>query len=175
MRPPAKETAPSRIGGASIGSTQSAESTVVTRATLLDSLAMAPALEVRQLVKRYGQRRALGGVELEVAPGELVGLIGPNGAGKSTLTKIACGLVRPSSGTVAVCGHPAGATAARRRVGYLAELFRFPAFLTADEVLHLHQRLAGSSGGAPERAELLALVGLGEAPALRVGAMSKGM
>ena len=62
----------------------------------------APALEARGLAKRYGAKAALAGVDLSVAPGELVGLLGPNGAGKSTLTKIACGLVRPSAGTAAV-------------------------------------------------------------------------
>ena len=70
---------------------------------------------------------------------------------------------------------PAGSTAARARTGYLAELFRFPGWATADEVLELHQRLARSAGGARERAELLALVGLTEATRRRVEAMSKGM
>src|SRR5436305_14005374 len=84
------------------------------------------ALDVRGLAKRYGTVTALGGVDLEVAEGELVGLLGPNGAGKSTLTKIACGLVRPSAGTASVAGSPAGSAEARRHIGYLAELFRFP-------------------------------------------------
>ena len=56
------------------------------------------ALAVSGLVKRYGAVEALGGVDLEVREGELVGLLGPNGAGKSTLVKIACGLVRPTRG-----------------------------------------------------------------------------
>ena len=59
--------------------------------------------------------------------------------------------------------------------GYLAELFRFPDWLSADELLQLHQKLASSDGGAAERRELLELVGLGEVPDRRVGAMSKGM
>jgi ABC-2 type transport system ATP-binding protein len=60
-------------------------------------------------------------------------------------------------------------------MGYLAELFRFPGWYTADEVLALHQRLAGSGGGTEERTELLRLVGLVEARGRRVEAMSKGM
>ncbi|MET0811049.1 MAG: ATP-binding cassette domain-containing protein, partial [Thermoleophilaceae bacterium] len=56
------------------------------------------ALRCESLEKRYGAVVALGGVDLEVAPGELLGLLGPNGAGKSTLTKIACGLVRATAG-----------------------------------------------------------------------------
>jgi ABC-2 type transport system ATP-binding protein len=134
-----------------------------------------PVLAAKSLEKRYGRIEALGGVDLEVGEGELVGLLGPNGAGKSTLVKIACGLVRATEGSVEVCGAPAGSPAARRSLGYLAELFRFPFWMSADELLTLHQRLAGSAGGARERAELLELVGLSHARALRVGAMSKGM
>src|SRR5687768_18092858 len=100
-------------------------------------------LEVRGLRKQYGAVEALGGVDLQVGDGELVGLLGPNGAGKSTLVKVCCGLVRPSEGTVSVAGAPAGSAAARAAIGYLAELFRFPGWATADEVLKLHQRLAG--------------------------------
>jgi ABC-2 type transport system ATP-binding protein len=133
------------------------------------------ALAVRGLAKRYGPIEALGGVDLQVEDGELVGLLGPNGAGKSTLTKIACGLVRPSTGRVEVGGAPAGSLEARRRLGYLAELFRFPGWTNADELLLLHQRLSGSEGGPAERTELLELVGLREARTRRVEAMSKGM
>ena len=136
---------------------------------------MSSALAVRGLAKRYARVEALAGVDLEVGEGELVGLLGPNGAGKSTLVKIACGLVRPSSGTAEICGLRAGSTEARRRIGYLAELFRFPGWYSADELLELHQRLSGSHGGATERGELLELVGLSEARDRRVEEMSKGM
>jgi ABC-2 type transport system ATP-binding protein len=133
------------------------------------------AFECRELTKRYGGTVALAGVELDVQPGELVGLLGPNGAGKSTLVKIACGLVRQSGGEAHVAGEPAGSPAARAAIGYLAELFRFPEWLRADELLSLHQRLAGSDGGEVERGELLELVGLEDAARTKVGAMSKGM
>jgi ABC-2 type transport system ATP-binding protein len=136
---------------------------------------MSSALAVRGLGKRYGQVRALDGVDLELAHGELVGLLGPNGAGKSTLVKIACGLVHPTEGTAEICGAPAGSADSRRALGYLAELFRFPGWVSAEELLVLHQRLAGSDGGAVERAELLALVDLTEARERRVEEMSKGM
>jgi ABC-2 type transport system ATP-binding protein len=132
-------------------------------------------LRCESLEKRYGEVVALGGVDLEVAPGELLGLLGPNGAGKSTLTKIACGLVRASAGRAEVEGAPAGSPEARAAIGYLAELFRFPDWLTADELLVLHQDLAGSERGPGERAELLELVGLAEASGTKVAAMSKGM
>jgi ABC-2 type transport system ATP-binding protein len=136
---------------------------------------MAAAFSARGLVKRYGPVTALDGVDLAVEEGELVGLLGPNGAGKSTLVKIGCGLVRASSGEAQVCGVRAGSREARAAMGYLAELFRFPGWATADELLTLHQRLAGSAGGKAERRELLELVGLTEARARRVETMSKGM
>jgi ABC-2 type transport system ATP-binding protein len=135
----------------------------------------APVLAVRELSKRYGSQQALAGVDLEVGEGQLVGLLGPNGAGKSTLTKVACGLVRPSGGRVEVLGRPAGSPEARAALGYLAELFRFPGWCSAEELLRFHQRLAGSAGGAAERRELLELVELGDAAGKRVEAMSKGM
>jgi ABC-2 type transport system ATP-binding protein len=138
-------------------------------------VSVTPALAVTALAKRYRDAVALDGVDLEVAPGELVGLLGPNGAGKSTLVKAACGLVRPTDGEVRVCGHPAGSLTARRAMGYLAELFRFPGWCTAEELLRLHQNLAGSAGGGAERAELLGLVGLSAAAGRRVEHMSKGM
>jgi ABC-2 type transport system ATP-binding protein len=133
------------------------------------------ALAVRGLAKRYGSVEALKGVDLEVGEGELFGLLGPNGAGKSTLVKIAVGLVRASGGTAEVAGARAGSRTARASLGYLAELFRFPGWYTADEVLELHQRLAGSRGGAAERARLLELVALTDAAKRRVDGMSKGM
>lgn len=136
---------------------------------------MTAAFACQELEKRYGATVALGGVDLSVEPGELVGLLGPNGAGKSTLVKIACGLVRASGGQAQVAGAPAGSASARAAIGYLAELFRFPGWLRADELLELHQDLAGSPGGPAERAELLGLVGLADDAGTRVEAMSKGM
>jgi len=133
------------------------------------------ALLASGVVKRYGSVVALDQVGVSVASGELVGLVGANGAGKSTLVKIACGLVRPTSGTVTVYGTPAGSREARRQLGYLAELFRFPGWSTASEVLALHQQLAGSAGGETERRELLELVGLSDVARRRVEGMSKGM
>ena len=136
---------------------------------------MASVLQAAELHKSYGPIQALKGVSVEVGEGELVGLLGPNGAGKSTLVKIACGLVRPSAGAATIAGAPAGSPEAHRALGYLAELFRFPDWLTADELLGMHQRLAGVDGGSTERERLLEAVGLAEATARRVGAMSKGM
>jgi ABC-2 type transport system ATP-binding protein len=136
---------------------------------------MALALQAADVRKTYGSVQALKGVSLDVGEGELVGLLGPNGAGKSTLVKIACGLVRPTAGAATIAGAPAGSPEAHRALGYLAELFRFPDWLSADEMLEMHQRLAEANGGAAERERLLAAVGLADAATTRVGAMSKGM
>jgi ABC-2 type transport system ATP-binding protein len=136
---------------------------------------MTTAFAARDISKDYGKTMALEGVSLEVAEGELVGLLGPNGAGKSTLVKIACGLVRPTLGSAEVCGVPAGSQHARAAVGYLAELFRFPGWLKAEELLVLHQQLSRSDGGQAERRDLLDLVGLGHVPQRRIDQMSKGM
>jgi ABC-2 type transport system ATP-binding protein len=133
------------------------------------------ALAVHELEKRYGSVHALKGVDLAVEEGELVGLLGPNGAGKSTLVKIAVGLVRATRGSAEVAGARAGSHAARAELGYLAELFRFPGWYTADEVLALHQQLSRSDGGAAERKRLLETVALADARDRRVDGMSKGM
>ena len=91
----------------------------------------------------------------------MFGFLGPNGAGKTTAMKILLGLVRPS-GEALVLGRPPAEPAARRRVGYLPEHFRFQEWATGAELLDFHGRLAGL--GAAELAaripELLERVGL---------------
>lgn len=143
---------------------------------MVASSASPPIVAAAGLTKSYKRAVALRGVDIEVAPGEVVGLLGPNGAGKSTLTKVLCGLVRHDGGTATVAGAPAGSVTARSKVGYLAELFRFPGWASADEVLLTHQRLSGRGhGGAAEREQLLGEVGLSHAAETRVETMSKGM
>jgi ABC-2 type transport system ATP-binding protein len=63
-------------------------------------------LQLVGIVKRYGERVALDGVDLYVGPGEMLALLGPNGAGKSTLVGIACGLLKPDAGMIRVSGRP---------------------------------------------------------------------
>lgn len=132
-------------------------------------------LECTDLIKTYRSVEALRGVSFSLEEGELVGLLGPNGAGKSTLVKICCGLVQRTGGMVKVAGADPGSYQALSSLGYLAELFRFPGWLDADEVLLLHQRLMGSEGGKAERDELLDLVDMTYARERKVGEMSKGM
>ena len=74
-------------------------------------------IELRDISKSYGQVYALGGVNLSVDRGEVVGLIGDNGAGKSTLIKILAGVVTPTSGEILIRGQPVSGWSAARRTG----------------------------------------------------------
>lgn len=135
------------------------------------------AVRTRGLHKRYGRHVALGSLDLDVGPGQVVGLLGPNGAGKTTTVKILTGLVRASGGTAELFGVPAGTPAARVRLGYLPEHFRFPGWMTGTELLRYHARLAGRDprGDADRLDGLLELVGLHGRGDERISAYSKGM
>ncbi|HEY0167035.1 MAG TPA: ABC transporter ATP-binding protein [Jatrophihabitans sp.] len=144
-------------------------------ARLVADLPQAPAVWCSGLRKRYGKRQAVEDVSLEVGRGDVVGLLGPNGAGKTSVIKMLLGLVRPDAGEVMLLGRPAADPAARARVGYLPELFRYQPWLSAAEVMALHVRLSGIEVSAREQRECLALVGLAERAGDRVGGFSKGM
>jgi ABC-2 type transport system ATP-binding protein len=144
-------------------------------ARLVAELPPTPALWCTGLRKRYGRRPAVDDVALSVGRGEVVGLLGPNGAGKTTVIKMLLGLVRPDAGEVMLLGRPAADPAARVRVGYLPELFRYQPWLTAAEVLRLHVRLSGVTVPVGEQRDCLALVGLAARADDRVGGFSKGM
>lgn len=82
-------------------------------------------IELRDIRKSYGQVYALGGVDLHVDTGEVMGLVGDNGAGKSTLIKILAGAVRPTSGEILVRGQPVqGWDAARSRAAGIETVFQ---------------------------------------------------
>jgi ABC-2 type transport system ATP-binding protein len=135
----------------------------------------APAVWCAGLAKRYGRRVAVDDVSLEVGRGEVVGLLGPNGAGKTSVIKMLLGLARPDAGEIRLLGRPADDPAARARVGYLPELFRYQPWLSAREVLALHVRLGGSDVGPARQRACLARVGLDARADDRVGGFSKGM
>ena len=144
-------------------------------AELVTALPPAPAVWCSGLRKRYRRQQAVQDVSLEVGRGQVVGLLGPNGAGKTTVIKMLLGLVRPDAGEVMLLGRSAADPAARARVGYLPELFRYQPWLSAREVLALHVRLSGIAVTARAQMECLSLVGLGERAGDRVGGFSKGM
>ena len=129
------------------------------------------------LRKVYGGSTALEGLDLEVRPGEVVGLLGANGAGKTTTVKILLGLVAATAGEASLFGRGVGDPEARRQVGYLPEHFRFPDWLTGAELLDYHGRLAGMPaaerrGRIPEVLERVGLAGRGNQ---RLRSYSKGM
>ncbi len=136
-----------------------------------------PAIDARGLTKRYGAVAALDGLSMLVPRGEIFGFLGPNGAGKTTAVKLFLGLARPSGGEAFVLGAPVGDRDARRRIGYLPELFRYQDWLSAREVLEFHCTLIG----VPHRARggqvggALETVGLASRAGDRVGTFSKGM
>jgi ABC-2 type transport system ATP-binding protein len=136
-----------------------------------------PAIEFDGISKTYGRTTALDGLSLSVGRGELVGLLGPNGAGKTTAIKLVLGLARPTHGSGRVLGAPLGDRAARARIGYLPELFRYQPWLRAREVLSLHAELAGLAPARRVAAvdEALDRVGLTERAGDPVSGFSKGM
>ncbi|HEX3549180.1 MAG TPA: ABC transporter ATP-binding protein [Candidatus Elarobacter sp.] len=133
------------------------------------------AIVARGLAKRYGRIDALRDLTLRVARGECIGFLGLNGAGKSTAVKMLVGLVRPSGGDARVLDQPIGDRAARTGIGYLPELFRYPDWLSASEVLVFHARLLRLTDRSRAIDEVLDEVGLRERRRDRVGTFSKGM
>ena len=121
--------------------------------------------------------RAVDGLDMSVARGEVFGLLGPNGSGKSTTIKIILGLIAPGEGKVRMFGIPPQAVAARKRLGYLPELSYLHPFLTAKETLSYYAGLCGlDSRTARERtSQLLEMVGLSDVAGRAVGGFSKGM
>jgi ABC-2 type transport system ATP-binding protein len=134
-------------------------------------------IETDGLAKRYGATVALVDLTMAVDAGEVFGFLGPNGAGKTTAVKLLLGLTHPSGGRGTVLGEPLGDRAARRRVGYLPELFRYQPWLRAREVLQLHGRLIGGDvDRSPATIDrVLDEVGLLDRAGDQVGGFSKGM
>ena len=136
---------------------------------------MPDAIVARALAKRYGRVDALADLTLRVGRGECLGFLGPNGAGKSTAVKILVGLVRATGGDAQLLGRPAGDRRTRARIGYLPELFRYPDWLAAREVLGFHAKLMRLRDAARAIELVLDEVGLRERARDRVGTYSKGM
>src|SRR5262245_16191915 len=99
------------------------------------SPAQSPAVHALELRQTYRTTVALDGLSMPVRRGEVFGCLGPNGAGKTTAVKLLLGLARPTGGEAMVLGAPAGDRQTRQHIGYLPELFRYQAWLSAREVL----------------------------------------
>ena len=133
-----------------------------------------PAISVHGLTKRYGARVAVDGLDLEVPAGVVAGFVGPNGAGKTTTMAMLLGLVRPTSGTGTVLGHPLSRPSAYlKRVGALVEGPAFYPALSGRQNLSVLATLGGHDPG--QIPGLLDLVGLAARGDDRFGGYSLGM
>ena len=135
---------------------------------------------VRKEFKSFLPRRRILAVEdldLEVRPGEIVGLVGPNGSGKTTTFRLAAGLLDPDAGTIALFGLAPGSRAARSRQGYMPEQPGVPERLTPAELLHFVGRVAGMDrrARADRIDELTQLLSLSDFVGRRMAGFSKGM
>jgi len=134
-------------------------------------------IETRGLRKQFGTTVAVSDLSLQVREGEVFGFLGPNGAGKTTAIKMLLALVEPTAGTGRVLDAPLGDRAARARIGFLPEHFRFHDTLTATELLRFHGRLYGLRGGSLDARidRLLTRVDLVDAADRPLRGYSKGM
>lgn len=136
------------------------------------------AIDLEEVTKTYsGRVRALDGVAMKVAHGEIFGLLGPNGAGKSTLVKIMTTIVRPTTAKGTILGAPVGHRPTLARVGYLPEHHRFPQYLTGRQCVEFFgaMNLMRRADRKRRAAEMLDAVGMGAWGDSRVGTYSKGI
>ena len=134
-------------------------------------------IEVRKLVKRFGPKVVLRGLDFCVQPGEFVTLLGPNGAGKTTFLRILASLSRPSKGEVTLMGMrlPRQAGAVRQRLGVVSHQPLLYGDLTAEENLRFFGRMYGVGDLNHRIARMLELVGLTPRKGDLVRTFSRGM
>ena len=135
------------------------------------------AVEVRGLVKAFGTRRVLRGIDLRVRQGEFMTLFGPNGAGKSTLLKVLATLSRPTSGSAHVAGRDvrSEATEVRRLIGVVPHESLLYEDLTPRENLRFYARMYDVPRAGQRIQEVVEMVGLSGRMDDRVGTLSRGM
>jgi ABC-2 type transport system ATP-binding protein len=139
----------------------------------------APAISARGLVRAFGDKRAVDGVDLAVAKGEIYGFLGPNGAGKSTVVRMLCTLLNPTEGSASVAGYDVVTEADRVRlhIGVALQEAALDERQTGRELLHLQCRLYGLRPHEVEQrvADLARLVDIGEALDRLISTYSGGM
>src|SRR4051794_414171 len=140
---------------------------------------MTAAVLTEGLERRFDDKMAVAGVDLEVAPGEIYGFLGPNGAGKSTTVRMLCTLLLPSGGRALVAGHDVAteADAVRLRIGAALQEAALDDKQTGRELLRLQGRLYGLHRDEINRRldDLSELVDIGDALDDRIGTYSGGM
>lgn len=132
---------------------------------------------VKKLVKRFGLKTILRGLDFEVQPGEFVALLGPNGAGKTTFLRILASLSRPSLGEVNIAGYklPHESARVRARIGVVSHLPLLYGDLTAEENLRFYARIYNISSYELRITEVLEIVGLEARRRDLVRTFSRGM
>src|SRR5512138_3004218 len=132
---------------------------------------------VKKLVKRFGLKTVLRGVDFEVQPGEFVALLGPNGAGKTTFLRILASLSRPSLGQVNIAGYklPDQAAQVRARLGVVSHMPLLYGDLTAEENLRFYSRMYNVPDSESRVTEVLEMVGLEARRRDLVRTFSRGM
>lgn len=134
-------------------------------------------ITVRKLVKRFGPKVVLRGLDFDVEPGEFVALLGPNGAGKTTFLRILASLSRPVMGTIKIAGYllPQQAAVVRQRLGVVSHLPLLYGDLTAEENLRFYGRMYNIPEMDNRISEVLELVGLSARQRDLVRTFSRGM
>jgi heme exporter protein A len=134
-------------------------------------------IKTQKLVKRFGPKIVLRGLDFEVLQGEFVAILGPNGAGKTTFLRILSSLSRPTFGAVKVAGYtlPAQAAQVRARLGVVTHLPLLYGDLTAEENLRFYGRMYGIVGSNPRIDAVLEMVGLAARRHDLVRTFSRGM
>jgi ABC-2 type transport system ATP-binding protein len=137
------------------------------------------AVEVLGLQRSFGEFRAVDGIDLAVAPGEVYGFLGPNGAGKTTTVRMLVTLLRPTGGRALVAGHDVAREPAevRKRIGVALQEAALDLLMTGRELMELQATLHGipRRAVAGRAADLIERVGLSQAAERRVGTYSGGM
>lgn len=140
---------------------------------------MSAVIRAQGLVKRFGDHRAVDGLDLEVPQGSCVGLLGPNGAGKSTTLRMLLGLTRPDAGTIRVLGLevPREARQVRERIGVVPQLDALDPDFTVAENLIVFARYFGHRAEAAGRNPdpLLEFAGLAHKRNAKISELSGGM
>jgi heme exporter protein A len=134
-------------------------------------------ITVKKLVKRFGLKTVLRGLDFEAQPGEFVALLGPNGAGKTTFLRILASLSRPSLGEVNIAGYklPHEAAQVRARLGVVSHLPLIYGDLTAEENLRFYARMYNVLNYESRVTEVLNMVGLEARRHDLVRTFSRGM
>jgi heme exporter protein A len=134
-------------------------------------------IEVNKLIKRFGMKAVLRGLDFNVQPGEFVALLGPNGAGKTTFLRILSSLSRPSLGMVKVAGYrlPHQAAQVRARLGVVSHMPLLYGDLTAEENLEFYARMYGIIDSQSRITDVLNMVGLESRRKDLVRTFSRGM